>query len=99
VSSGETFDFMPSPVSFLNAQLNELFSGSTYTDYNVVLQNELASSLTVPTQQPSEPDTELQHITLQQLAADTIQMQTPTDPAELPFTISPEELSIRAISI
>jgi hypothetical protein len=99
VSSGETFDFMPSPVSFLNAQLNELFSGSAYTDYNVVLQNELASSLTVPTQQPSEPDTELQHITLQQLAADTIQMQTPTDPAELPFTISPEELSIRAISI
>ena len=70
VSSGETFDFKPSPVNSFNAQLNELFSGSIYTDYNVVLQKELASSVTVPTQQPAAPDTDLQHITLQELAAD-----------------------------
>jgi hypothetical protein len=99
VSSGETFDFKPSPFNSLHAQLNELFSGSTYTDYNVVLQKELAPSSAIPEQIPDQADTELQHITLQQIAADTIQLPTQPDAAELLSTVSPEELSIRATSI
>jgi hypothetical protein len=98
VSSGEIFDFTPSPLNAGGgAQLNELFVGTTYTDYNVALQ-ELTPSEVTPTT-TTEADTELQHITLQEIADDAVELPTLSNPVEPLFSVSPEELSIRAISI
>jgi hypothetical protein len=98
VSSGEIFDFTPSSLTAgSGSQLNELFVGTTYTDYNVALQ-ELTPTEVTPTT-TTEADTELQHITLQEIADDAVELPTLSNPVELPFSVSPEELSIRAISI
>jgi hypothetical protein len=99
VSSGEIFDFKPSSLNAVSgAQLNELFIGTTYTDYNVALQ-ELTPSEVTPKQTTTEADTEHQHITLQEIADDTVELPTLSNPVEPLFSVSPEELSIRAISI
>jgi hypothetical protein len=97
ISSGEIFDFKPASLNG-SSQLNELFSGSTYTDYNVALQ-ELAPSEVSPEPMTAEADAELQHLTLQQIADDPVELPTLSNPVEPLFSVSPEELSIRATSI
>jgi hypothetical protein len=50
----------------------------------------------------AEADAELQHLTLQQIADDpvgSVELRTLSNPVEPLFSVSPEELSIRATSI
>jgi hypothetical protein len=59
----------------------------------------LTPSEVTPKQTTTEADTELQQITLQEIADDAVELPTWSNPVEPLFSVSPEELSIRAISI
>ena len=77
-------------------QVNELFSGGSYTSYNIVLQKDVKSSQT-----SQIPIANQDYGSFHQTALQSAENIAPPEPetAPLQFAVSTEELSIRTTSI